>query len=125
MDTPPPVPVNPPPVTPATPRGSDKIWAILSHLSIFFGFGLVIPLIVYLAMKGDSAYAAANAREALNFHLSLLLYGICCVPLVFIVIGIPLLVLLGLASLVFAIVAAIKASDGACYRYPLTIRFVS
>ena len=110
---------------PQAPRGNEKIWSILSHLSALIGVGLILPLIVYLAMKGDSEYVAANAKEALNFHLSLLLYSLCCVPLIFIVIGIPLLVLIGLASLILAIVAAIKASDGGCYRYPLTIRLVS
>jgi uncharacterized Tic20 family protein len=37
----------------------------------------------------------------------------------------PLMIALGLASLVLAIVATVKASSGQCYRYPLTLRFVS
>jgi len=106
------------------PRGSEKVWALFSHLSTFVGLPFLLPLIVYLAMKGDSAYAAENAREALNFHLSMLLYALCCIPLTFILIGLPLLCAIGLASLVLAIVAAIKAADGGCYRYPLTIRMV-
>jgi len=98
--------------TPLAPTGSDKIWSILSHLSALLGVGIILPLVVYLAMRGDSQYVASNAREALNFHLSLLIYTICCVPLVFVVIGIPLLILMGLGSLVLAIVAAVKAADG-------------
>ncbi len=39
-------------------------------------------------------------------------------------IGIPLLVVMGLASVVLAIIAAIRASDGILFRYPLTIRMV-
>lgn len=109
----------------SSPRGNDKIWALFSHLSTFVGLPFLLPLVVYLAMKGDSAYVAENAREALNFHLSFLIYSVCCIPLVFVVIGIPLLVLIGLASLILAVVAAIKASDGGCYRYPLTIRLVT
>ncbi len=110
----------------STPRsGNDKIWSILSHLSSFVGLPLLLPLVVYLAMKGDSDYVASNAREALNFHLSLLIYCLCCIPLTFVLIGIPLLILIGLASLILAIVAAVKASDGGCYHYPLTIRLVN
>ena len=109
---------------PLAPRGSDKIWSILSHLSALLGVGFILPLVVYLAMRGDSPYAASNAREALNFHISILLYTLCCIPLVFIVIGIPLLILMGLGSLVLAFIAAVKAVDGECYRYPLTIRLV-
>ena len=105
-------------------KGNEKIWSMLSHLSAFFGVGFILPLIVYLAMRKESEYVACNAREALNFHISLLIYGLCCVPLIFILIGIPLLILLGLGSLVFAIIAAVKASDGQCYHYPLTFRLV-
>src|ERR1051326_97240 len=110
--------------TPEPPRGNDKIWSMLSHLSALFGVGFILPLVVYLAMRKESEYVACNAREALNFHISLLIYGLCCIPLIFIVVGIPLLIMLGLGSLVFAIIGAVKASDGQCYRYPLTLRLV-
>src|SRR6185369_15585459 len=109
---------------PPAPKGSDKIWSMLSHLSALLGVGFVLPLVVYLAMRRESEYVAANAREALNFHISVLIYSLCCIPLVFILIGIPLLIVLGLGSLVLAIIAAIKASDGLCFRYPLTLRLV-
>jgi len=115
---------NPPTPVPPAPRGSDKIWSILCHVSALLGTGLVLPLIVYFAMRGESDYVTANAREALNFHLSVLLYGLCCLPLLLIAIGGPLLALLGLASLVLAIIAAIKASEGGAYHYPLTLQFV-
>ena len=106
------------------PKGSDKIWSMLSHLSALLGVGFVLPLVVYLAMRKESEYVAANAREALNFHISVLMYAVCCIPLVFIMVGVPLLLVLGLGSLVLAIIATIKASDGQCYRYPLTLRLV-
>jgi uncharacterized Tic20 family protein len=97
----------------------------LSHLSALLGVGFVLPLVVYLAMRKESEYVATNAREALNFHISVLIYAVCCIPLVFIMVGVPLLLVLGLGSLVLAIIATIKASDGQCYRYPLTLRLVS
>ncbi|PTX92395.1 DUF4870 domain-containing protein [Opitutus sp. ER46] len=114
----------PPPIPVSRPSGHDKVWAILSHVSAFFGVPILLPLIVYLAMKDDSPYIAENAKEALNFHISLLLYSIVAGLLVFVVIGIPLLVAIYLGGLVLAIIAAVKASDGGCYRYPLTIRLV-
>lgn len=106
------------------PRGNDKIWSILSHLSGFVGVPFLLPLIVYLAMKNESDYVTGNAREALNFHLSLLLYSLICIPLIFIGVGALLLCAMWLASLVFSIIAAVKASDGQCYHYPLTLRLV-
>jgi uncharacterized protein len=107
-----------------SPTGNEKIWSMLSHLSALFGVGLVLPLVVYLAMRNESDYVAANAREALNFHISVFLYVLACIPLMFILIGVPLAIFIGLGSLVLAIIAAVKASDGRVYRYPLTLRLV-
>jgi hypothetical protein len=119
METPPPA------LAPSSPpKGNDKIWSILSHLSALIGVGLLLPLVVYLAMRHESDYVAGNAREALNFHISVLIYCLCCIPLVFILVGIPLLIAIGLASLVLAIMAAVKASNGECFHYPLTLRLV-
>ena len=115
-----------PPVVLPLPRGTDKIWAVLSHLSTFLGIGfLLIPLVVYLAMKDESAYVRENAREALNFHLSVLLYGLCCVPLV-LALGLGLVLALALYGLLLicSLIAALKASNNGCYRYPLTLRLV-
>src|SRR5256885_17195449 len=98
------------PATIAKPTGSDRIWSVLSHLSALLGVGFILPLVVYLVMRKESQYVAENAREALNFHISLLIYAICCIPLVFILIGIPILIGMGVASIVFAIIAAVKAS---------------
>jgi uncharacterized Tic20 family protein len=98
---------------------------MFSHLSVFLGIGiLLVPFVVYLAMRHESQYVADNAREALNFHISFLIYGVCCIPLYFIFIGIVLHLILVLGLFIFAIVATIKASEGGCYRYPLTIRLV-
>jgi uncharacterized Tic20 family protein len=109
---------------PAAQHGNDKIWSMLSHLSALLGVGILLPLVVYLAMRKESEYVAANAREALNFHISVLIYSLCCLPLVFILIGIPLLLVIGFGSLIFAIIATVKASNNESYRYPLTLRLV-
>ena len=109
---------------PAQPTGSDKIWSMLSHLSALFGVGFILPLVIYLAMRHESEYVACNAREALNFHISILIYVLCCIPLMFVLVGIPLAIVIGLASVVLAIIAAVKASSGSCYHYPLTLRLV-
>jgi uncharacterized protein len=103
---------------------SDKALMILCHLSAFVGAPLLLPFIVWLVKRRDPDLVAAHAAEALNFHLSLLLYAILLIPLCMIVIGIPIAVVMGLASIVLAILAAVRASDGVLYRYPLTIRLV-
>jgi uncharacterized Tic20 family protein len=97
---------------------------IFSHLSALFGVGIILPLVVYLAMRKESDYVAANSKEALNFHISVYLYAICCIPLTFILIGVPLLFIVGISAVVLAIIAAVKASESRCYHYPFTLRLI-
>lgn len=138
MDTPPPSSAMPPPFSATPPpvinappaiasrNGSDKLWSVLCHLSSFIGIGyFILPLVVYLVMKEESEYVRANAREALNFHISVFLYWLCCVPLVFLFgLGVLLAIGITIAFLILSIVAAVKAADGGCYHYPLTIRLI-
>lgn len=115
---------TPPPVSPPSVSSNDRLWIILSHVSIILGVGLVLPLIVYLWKKPESTTVADHAKEALNFHLSIFIYSLACIPLVFVFIGIPLLILIGLFGFIMGIIGTIKASDNILYRYPLTIRFI-
>jgi uncharacterized Tic20 family protein len=103
---------------------SDKALMILCHISALIGVGFVLPFVVWLVKKNDPDAVADHAKETLNFHLSWLIYALVCIPLTWILIGVPLLILLGLAAIVLAIIGAVKSSDGVLYRYPLTIRFI-
>ena len=114
----------PPPVS-GPAQGNDKLFIILCHLSLIIGFPFLLPFIVYLAKRNESEWVTAHAAEALNFHISLLIYTICCIPLCFVLIGFPMLLALGLMGFVCAIIAAFRASEGGFYRYPLTIRLIS
>jgi uncharacterized protein len=116
---------NQPPVVSQT--SSDRLWSVLCHLSYFFGLALlsfIFPMTVYLVMRTDSPFVTHHAKEALNFHLSLLVYAICCIPLCFLIVGIPMLIVIGIVGIVCSIVASVKASEGVYYQYPLAIRFV-
>jgi uncharacterized Tic20 family protein len=110
------------PVT-VTPSSDDKTMAILSHcLCIVAGF--VAPLVIYLIKKDNSPYATAHAKESLNFQLTMLIAYFASFILMFILIGIPLLVLLSIANLVLVIIATIRASENKMYRYPFSIKFI-
>jgi hypothetical protein len=110
--------------SPLPASSNDRLWSVLCHLSAFLGVPFLLPLVVYLVMKKDSDFVAGHSREALNFHLSLLIYVIVIIPLCLIGVGFILGGILVLVSLIFSIIAAIKASENLPYRYPLTIRFV-
>ena len=118
---------NPTPVHPVTPAPttSDKALMVLSHLAVFLGVPLLLPFVVWLVKRGEPAGVAAHAAEALNFHLSFLLYSLCCIPLILLFgLGGVLLFIIGIATVVLAIVAAVRAADNVLFRYPLTIRLV-
>lgn len=103
--------------------GEDKVWAILSHVSIF-AFALLGPLVIYLIYKDRAPFTRHHAAEALNFHLTLAIATFVAIILSFLLIGIPILIALFIVGPVFAIIAAVKAGAGEPYRYPLTIHFV-
>jgi uncharacterized Tic20 family protein len=117
--------MNPPPPQPSPSRNSnERIWIILCHLSLLLGFGFLLPLVVYFAKKQDEPLTAEHAKEALNFHITVYLYGFVALLLCLVVVGFLLLPAVALASVVLAIVACVKASEGGFYRYPLTLRLI-
>jgi uncharacterized Tic20 family protein len=62
--------------------------------------------------------------NVINWIISLIIYSVGSVILVFAVIGIPMLMVLGVLAVVFPIVAAIKANHGEVWKYPLSFSFV-
>ena len=105
------------------PTSDEKTMAILSHILTLVA-GFIAPLVIYLVKKDESEYVREHAAEALNFQISLTIYFIAAIVLIFVVIGVFLLPILGIGALILTIVATIKASEGKLYRYPLTIRFI-
>ncbi len=115
---------NPTEPTP-TLQSDSKTWAILAHLIPLLGFSFIPPLIIYLIKKDEDAFVAHHAREALNFQITLIIYGIISGILVLVIIGIFLLIALAIGALVLAIIAAVAASNEQMYRYPAIIRLVT
>ena len=117
-----------PPSPPATtePSSDDRNLAMLTHLSGFI-FSLIVPLIVWLVHKdrADKAYLVGEAKEALNFQITVLIGYVICGVLAVILIGALLGWLLWLANLILCIVAAVKVSSDGNYRYPFALRLVS
>jgi uncharacterized protein len=114
-------------------------WGLAAHLSAYLGAWVALafigPLVVWLLKRDDHPFIDHHAKEALNFNISFLLYGIVggviAIPLGLLTLGIGLIpiilaaVVLVIIWLIFPILAAVKAANGEGYRYPLTIRFIS
>lgn len=130
-------PVQPAPVTNSvlTPTADDRMWALFAHLSTFTAFisgiGLIVgPLVIWLIKRDSMPFVADQAKEALNFNITVALVALALLIFSFITIGIGLLITipvgfaLFLAWVVFTIIAAINANNGVNYRYPFTLRLV-
>ena len=108
----------------------ERNWAMLCHLAAFGGviipvLGSVIgPLVAWLVKRDVWPLVDDQGKESLNFQLSVLLYGVVCFVLIFVIIGIFLLFALVIFDFVIVILASIEANKGRAYRYPLCIRFV-
>lgn len=108
-----------------TPANSDeKNIAVLTHLGGIF-FNIFPGLIVWLLKKDDSPYLATQAREALNFQITMLLAYFVSGILVFILIGFVLMWILWLVNIILSILAAVAASKGEDYRYPFALRLIN
>jgi len=115
----------------ATPENRDeRMWAMFCHLSGLAGFifpffgNIIAPLIIWLIKKEEYPLVNDQGKESLNFQISISIYAIASCILMFILIGIPLLIIILIFNLIVIIMASIKANEGEKYRYPLTIRFI-
>jgi uncharacterized Tic20 family protein len=114
---------------------------MFAHLSALVGglltsgwagsFGFFIgPLVIWLMKKDTMPFVDDQGKEALNFAITVSLICVALLIMTVMTLGIgllltiPLLMLIGIGSLVFVIIAAIKANEGVKYRYPVSLRLV-
>ena len=136
--------VTPPPPsssTPGSPGAEERQWAMFAHLSALVGgiltsgwagsIGCFIgPLITWLVKKDTMPFVDDQAKEALNFNITvgIVFFALFLLALftlgIGLVVSIPLWIIIGIAWLVLTIIAAIKANEGVAYRYPFTLRLI-
>jgi uncharacterized Tic20 family protein len=119
----------------------ERNWAMAAHLCgllwllggpglIFLPFGSLVlftilgPLIIWRTKGQTMPFVAEQAKESLNFQITVFLLGLLSAVLAFVLIGFVLLWLLGVANLILVIIAAIQVSGGKPYRYPFCLRLV-
>jgi uncharacterized Tic20 family protein len=140
MSVPPDDVVPPPPPhdeasTVGAPTAEERQWAMFAHLSALIG-GLLTghwlgigcflaPLIIWLVKKDTMPFVADQAKEALNFNITVAIAGLICGLLMLVLVGFVLLPVLGIVWLVMIIMAAIKANEGVTYRYPFALRLIA
>ncbi len=106
------------------PSSDEKNIATVTHLAgtIF----LFIPaLIVWILKKDDSAYIADQAKEALNFQITVAIAMFAANILIWILVGLALIPIIWIANIILSILAAIATSKGETYRYPVCLRLIN
>ena len=106
------------------PSNDDKNIATVTHLGGTV-FSFIPALIVWILKKDDSAYIADQAKEALNFQITVLIAQFIAAVLAIILIGFLFMGLIWLANVVLCIIAAISTSKGETYRYPFCLRLIN
>lgn len=106
------------------PSNDDKNIATVTHLGGTV-FSFIPALIVWILKKDDSAYLADQAKEALNFQITVLIASFIASILIWLLIGFILLPIIWILNVVFCIIAAIASSKGETYRYPLCLRLIN
>jgi uncharacterized Tic20 family protein len=105
-------------------NSDDRNFAMVAHLlgifTYFFG-----SLIIWLVKKDESAFVGQEAREALNFQITLLICHAIAGILMFVLIGFLFIPILWVINVVFSLMGAISSSQGHAYRYPFAIRLIS
>ena len=130
-----------PPAPAGTPSADERQWAMFAHLSALLG-GLVTagwagsvgffigPLVIWQMKKDTMPFVNDQAKEALNFAITVSLACLVLLILTLVTLGVgallafPLMAIIGIAALVLVIMAAIKANEGVAYRYPFALRLV-
>ena len=110
---------------------------MLCHLSALAGFigiplGNVLgPLIVWQIKKNEYLSVDVHGKASLNFQITVMIALLVTVAAMFvgmlICIGwllLPVVILIGLAGLIFPIIAGIKANNGEDYKYPWSLELI-
>jgi uncharacterized Tic20 family protein len=108
-----------------------RLWASAAHWSPLALTALSLgtlswaaPLVIWLMHRSRSWLVDANAKEALNFQITLAIVCLVSIPLILVIVGIFTLFAALILSIVWGIQGAMAANRGEAYRYPISIRFV-
>ena len=100
-----------------------KVWLALMHLSSFIPV-VVFAFIIWISKKDDYPIFDKHGKDVINFQISMCIYLFISAFLVFVIIGIPILIGLGIFCGFISIFNSIKVAMDNDYHYPLTVHFI-
>lgn len=109
----------------------ERTWGALAHGGAILGWltsagvlAFLVPLLILVIRGPASDFVAEQARESLNFQITMFIAMLVSFLLCFVLIEFPLLIIGFLLGVVWIIIATSRAANGELYRYPLCIHFI-
>ncbi|CAD5996669.1 DUF4870 domain-containing protein [Agreia sp. COWG] len=120
--------------TPGAPlsQADDKLWASLAHFGGVLSF--IPPLLIWLILKDRGPLVNQEAKESLNYQITLAIAWVACtivgvvlgfIPIIGSLIALLLTIALWAAQIVFPIIGGVKVQGGGTYRYPFALRLIA
>lgn len=116
----------------------ERTWTLAAHLAGPIGIlasagllGFVVPLVIWLVKREESAFIEDQAKEALNFQITIFLLMVTLIVLAVLTLGLGLLIaipaflVLAILQVVLGIIAGMRAYEGTLYRYPFALRIIT
>jgi len=116
-----------------TPNASSdkdaRMWSMILHLSMLSNFvipiaGIIAPIVIWQIKKDEYPIVDVHGKHAVNWIITAFILSVISFILIFAVVGFFLLGALAICSVVFPIIAGIKANNGEVWKYPLTFQFL-
>ena len=111
-----------------------RTWGMLAHMSgliaVLLSGGVAPflgPLVVYFLKKDEHPFVEDQAKEALNFQLTMFIAVIIAGAITGATcgFGFPLLFVPIVLQIIFGIIGSMQANNGEYYRYPICIRMIT
>ena len=103
-------------------------WGMWLHFSVLLGsltlVGYVVPFVIWQIKKEELPDLDVHGKIVMNWIISAFIYGVIFVILSIVLIGLPFLFALVLASFIYPVIGGIKANKGEVWRYPLSLRLL-
>lgn len=109
----------------------ERNWVVFCHLggliTVLF-LDIIIPLVIWLTQKNESAFVDEQGKEIVNFQISLTIYAVVITIIGLTIVGLVIAVPAGLALYIVNVISvvrgAIKASNGEPFLYPINLRLI-
>ena len=107
----------------------EKQMGMFLHLSQLINIvlppaGVVVPIVIWQIKKDEMPALDAHGKMAVNWLISSFIYMVVSVVLMLVLVGFLTAVAVAIMSVVFPIIAGVKANNGEFFEYPLTIKFL-